>query len=458
MRPVITQLSYILAVILFVLGLRYLNSPATARRGNMLASIGMFVAVVVTLLDRGILHYETILIGILIGSAIGVVSARTVKMTAMPQMVGLLNGLGGGASALVATGEFLRLSSGVSIPIDTMLTIVISLLIGGVTFTGSMVAFGKLQGLIRGTPVVLPLHHAINLLLLFAFVMVGLYMGIHPTLTTPFLVMASISLLLGILLVIPIGGADMPVIISLLNSFSGLAASGAGFVLKNNILIVAGALVGAAGMILTVIMCRAMNRSLPQVLFGALGREEVVEAGGERTVRSIDVEEAAMILAYARSVIIVPGYGMAVAQAHHTVRELADELEAKGVDVKYAIHPVAGRMPGHMNVLLAEANVPYSKLYDMDEINPEFERTDVALVIGASDIVNPAARYKQGSPIYGMPILEVDRAKHIIVIKRSLSPGFSGVENELFYNPKTMMLFGSAREMVQELVREVKKL
>ncbi len=451
----LVELIYLLSVILFVAGLRYLNSPATARRGNLLASVGMALAIAATLAGKGISHLWIILAGLLAGSIIGAVAARKVKMTAMPQMVGLLNGLGGGASALVATGEFVRLSP--SIPLDTVVTIILSLLIGGVTFTGSLVAFGKLQGLVKGTPTVLPLHRAVTILLSIAFLLLSFSLHISPL--AVFTTMAIISLILGVLLVIPIGGADMPVAISLLNSFSGLAASGAGFVLKNNMLIVAGALVGAAGMILTFIMCRAMGRSLLHVLFGAFGgKEELAEEAGERRVRSIDVEEAAMILAYARSVIIVPGYGMAVAQAHHAVRELADELEARGVEVKFAIHPVAGRMPGHMNVLLAEANVPYSKLYDMDDINPEFERTDVALVIGASDIVNPAARHKKGSPIYGMPILEVDRARQVIVIKRSLSPGFSGVENELFYNPKTMMLFGGARDVVQELIKEVKRL
>lgn len=461
--PNLIQLAYIGAAALFIIGLRYLNSPATARRGNLLAAIGMFIAIVVTLLDRQVLNYEMILLGVVIGSLAGGIAARMVKMTAMPQMVGLFNGFGGGASALVAIGAFWRLVGAPhAVPLDTTLTMILGVLIGGVTFTGSMIAFGKLQGLMPGSPVTFPMQQPLNALLLVAFLVGGVYLMavlIDPAI---FLALVGISLILGILFVIPIGGADMPVVISLLNSFSGLAASAAGFVVKNNMLIVAGSLVGAAGLILTNIMCKAMNRSLANVLFSAFGVGELAAgttaATGEKTVRSIDAEEAAMVLAYARSAIIVPGYGMAAAQAQHAVRDLAEQLEKRGVEVKYAIHPVAGRMPGHMNVLLAEANVPYTQLYDMEEINPEFERTDVALVIGANDVVNPAARHEKGSPIYGMPILNADRARHIVIIKRSLNPGFAGVDNELFYDEKTMMLFGSAREMVTSLVSEVKQL
>ncbi len=458
------EISYLIAASLFIIGLKYLNSPATARKGNLIASIGMLIAIVTTLLDRGVLNYEMIFIAMIIGSLIGAVTARLVKMTAMPQMVGLFNGFGGGASALVSIGEFWRLTgSPGEIPIDTTTTVILGLLIGGVTFTGSLVAFAKLQGLIKGSPITFPFQQSINGLLLAFFVIGGGYIiGVSPYALTLFLILTIVSLILGVLFVIPIGGADMPVVISLLNSFSGLAASAAGFVLKNNVLIVSGALVGASGLILTNIMCKAMNRSLSHVLFGAFGVGEMApgttEVEGGKTVRSVDVEEAAMILAYARSIIIVPGYGMAAAQAQHAVRELADQLEGRGVEVKYAIHPVAGRMPGHMNVLLAEANVPYSQLHDMDDINPEFERTDVALVIGANDIINPAARHSKGSPIYGMPILNVDKAQHIIIIKRSLNPGFAGIDNELFYNPKTMMLFGGAKDMVNGLVNEIKQL
>ncbi|MFQ5838936.1 MAG: NAD(P)(+) transhydrogenase (Re/Si-specific) subunit beta [Thermoplasmata archaeon] len=458
------ELAYLAAASLFILGLRYLNSPATARRGNLLASIGMLIAIVATLLNRGVLNYEMIVIGILIGSVFGATGARLVKMTAMPQMVGLFNGFGGGASALVAIAEFWRrMGTPEGVPLGTATTVMVGLLIGGITLTGSLVAFGKLQGVITGSPVTFPLQQPLNGALLIAFVAGSAYLmigGIDPTL---FLILVALALTLGVLMVIPIGGADMPVVISLLNSFSGLAASAAGFILMNNVLIVSGALVGAAGLILTRIMTKAMNRTLTNVLFGAFGTGEAAPGAGtavvsEKAVRSIDPEEAAMVVGYARSVIIVPGFGMAAAQAQHAVAEMADLLERRGVDVKYAIHPVAGRMPGHMNVLLAEANVPYTKLYDMDDINPDFERTEVALIIGANDVVNPAARHDKGSPIYGMPILNADKARHVIVIKRSLNPGFSGVDNELFYYERTMMLFGHAREMVTELVSEIKQL
>ncbi len=462
--PSSIQLSYLVASALFIIGLKQLGSPATARKGNLLAAIGMLIAIVATLLDRAVLNYEMVLIGMAIGSAIGAIMAQRVEMTAMPQMVGLLNGFGGAASALVAVGAFWKVIHGVNaIPVDETVTIILSVLIGGITFTGSLLAFVKLQGLISGSPITFPFQQPFNITLLAGFLAGSAYLIVNPKDTTVFLALVGISLLLGVLFVLPIGGADTPVVISLLNSFSGLAASAAGFVLMNNMLIISGALVGASGIILTQIMCKAMNRSITNVLFSAFGSGKKVEgstaAGIEgRALRSIDAEEGAMMLGYAKSVVIVPGYGMAVAQAQHAVRELADQLERLGVDVKYAIHPVAGRMPGHMNVLLAEANVPYPQLYDMDDINPEFDRTDVALVIGANDVVNPAARSDAGSPIYGMPILEVDRAHHTIVIKRGMSNGFAGVENELFYKDKTMMLFGSAKEMVTQLVSSVKEL
>jgi NAD(P) transhydrogenase subunit beta len=422
----------------------------------------MLLAVVATLLDRQVLNYEMILLGLAIGSVIGAIAAQKVAMTEMPQMVGLLNGLGGAASALVAVAEFWRLLGTSTIPLDANISILLDVLIGGVTFTGSLVAFAKLQGLISGSPIKFPLQQPINAFLLVSFVAGSAYALIAPGNLPVFLALVAISLLLGVLFVIPIGGGDMPVVISLLNSLSGIAASAAGFVVMNNMLIIAGALVGASGLILTEIMCKAMNRSLASVLFGAFGgsgaSSGATTVGGDKTVRSIDAEEGAMMLGYARSVAIVPGYGMAVAQAQHNVRELADRLEHMGVDVKYAIHPVAGRMPGHMNVLLAEANVPYTQLHDMEDINPQFEQIDVALVIGANDVVNPAARHNADSPIYGMPILEVDKAKQTIVIKRGMSTGFAGVDNDLFYEEKTTMLFGSAKDMVAKLVAEVKQL
>ncbi|NJN59756.1 MAG: NAD(P)(+) transhydrogenase (Re/Si-specific) subunit beta, partial [Leptolyngbyaceae cyanobacterium SL_5_9] len=436
--PTGIEITYLVAASLFIVGLKQLGSPATARRGNLIAAIGMFLAIVATLLNQSVLNYQMILVGVVIGSLVGAIAAQKVEMTAMPQMVGLLNGLGGAASTLIAVGEYWRLmGTGDPIPLDATLTIILSVLIGNITLTGSFLAFAKLQGLVSGSPVTYPLQQPINILLLVGFLAGSTYLVTTATDPTIFLVINGISLLLGVLFVLPIGGADMPVVISLLNSFSGLAASAAGFVLMNNMLIIAGALVGASGIILTQIMCKAMNRSLASVLFGAFGGATKVTGGASGTqqdkiVRSIGAEEGAMMLGYARSVVIVPGYGMAVAQAQHTVRELADQLEKMGVEVKYAIHPVAGRMPGHMNVLLAEANVPYPQLYDMDDINPEFERTDVALVIGANDVVNPAARSDANSPIYGMPILEVDKAQHTIVIKRGMSAGFAGVENDLF--------------------------
>lgn len=460
------ELAYLLAASLFILGLKKLGSPATARQGNMTAAVGMLIAVVATLLNQSVLNYQMILVGIIIGSIIGAIAAKKVAMTAMPQMVGIFNGLGGAASALVAVGEYFRVLNGSgAVSVDAGITTMLGVLIGGVTLTGSLIAFAKLQGIMTGSPITFPLQQPVNFLLVAGFLAGSIYFLFTPQNTILFLGLVAVSLLLGVLFVIPIGGADMPVVVSLLNSYSGLAASAAGFILMNNMLIISGALVGASGLILTQIMCKAMNRSLTNVLFSAFGTGEsaggAAIAGGstsQKVVHRVEAEEGAMMLGYARSVVIVPGYGMAVAQAQHSVRELTDYLERLGVEVKYAIHPVAGRMPGHMNVLLAEANVPYTQLYDMDDINPEFDQTDVALVIGANDVVNPAARDSQSSPIYGMPILEVDRAKHTIVIKRSLSTGFAGIDNELFYKDKTMMLFGSAKDMVAQLVAEIKQL
>ncbi len=466
--PTGIELAYLTAASLFILGLKFLGSPASARRGNQLAAVGMLIAVIATLLQQSVLNYQMILLGVILGSLIGAIAAQRVAMTAMPQMVGIFNGLGGAASALVAIAEFWRrLHTTGSVSLDATVMAVLGVLIGGITLTGSLLAFAKLQGLISGSPVTFPLQQFLNASLLGGFLSASAYLLAAPqtpiALLVLFLALASISLLLGALFVLPIGGADMPVVISLLNSFSGLAASAAGFILANNMLIIAGALVGASGLILTQIMCKAMNRPLTNVLFGAFGgdRTALASAGEgtpDKVVRTISAEEGAMMLGYARSVVIVPGYGMAVAQAQHSVRELANQLEKMGVEVKYAIHPVAGRMPGHMNVLLAEANVPYNQLYEMDDINSEFDRTDVALVIGANDVVNPAARNDPSSPIHGMPILDVDKARRAIVIKRSMRTGFAGVDNELFYKDETMMLFGGAQDTVSQLVTEVKQL
>ncbi len=462
--PTGIQLTYLVAASLFILGLKKLGSPATARNGNLVAAVGMLLAIIATLLDQKVLNYEMILVGLAIGSVLGTVIAYKVQMTEMPQMVGLLNGLGGASSALIAVAEFWRLlDSSQPIPLDVNISMLLDVLIGGVTLTGSFLAFAKLQGLVSGTPITFPLQQPVNLFLLGSYLAGSAYLIMTPDSLPVFLGVVAVSLVLGVMFVLPIGGGDMPVVISLLNSLSGVAAAAAGFVVMNNMLIIAGALVGASGIILTEIMCKAMNRSLFSVLFSAFGSVSTATGGAaagasNQPVRSIDPEEGAMMLGYARSVVIVPGYGMAVAQAQHSVRELADQLERMGVDVKYAIHPVAGRMPGHMNVLLAEANVAYTQLYDMEDINPQFEQADVALVIGANDVVNPAARSDKNSPIYGMPILEVDRAKQTIVIKRGMSAGFAGVDNELFYKDKTTMLFGSAKDMVAKLVSEVKQL
>ena len=462
MRDALIDLVYLIAAVLFIEGLRRLASPKTARRGNLISSIGMLLAIVATLFDQHIVSYQLIIVGVIVGSAIGAWMARSVAMTAMPQMVGILNGFGGGASALVAAAEWHRLiQPGATLDAVTAVSIYASTLIGGVTFSGSMIAAGKLQEWVPGRPVLFKGQHVLNLVLLLAMVSAAVYLSAAHELPAVFVGMNVIALILGVLLTIPIGGADMPVVICLLNSYSGLAGATTGFVIQNHALIITGALVGASGIILTQIMCKAMNRSLANVLFGGFGATVAVAGEKEkalaaRGVRQMTPEDAAMLLGYAQQVIVVPGYGLAVAQAQHEVRELADVLEKKGVKVKYAIHPVAGRMPGHMNVLLAEANVPYDQLYDMDQINPEFDHTDVSLVIGANDVVNPAARSTPSSPLYGMPILDVDKSHNVIVMKRSMRPGFAGVENELFYDPKTSMLFGDAKDSLKKLVQEVK--
>jgi NAD(P) transhydrogenase subunit beta len=430
-----------------------------------LAALAMLIAIVATLVANEVLSWTGIVAGMVLGSLIGGLAARTVKMTDMPQLVGIFNGFGGGASALVAAAELMRVqSSGATLALGDGFTIAISCLIGTVTFSGSFIAFGKLQGLVSGNPITFPLQKTFNALLFLALLVLGVsVMGVFSvgglSALTVFSIFTVIALLFGVLLVIPIGGADMPVVISLLNSYSGLAASAAGFVIGNNVLIIAGALVGAAGLILTIIMCKAMNRSLANVIFGAFGGEagSAAQVGsGDQTARSVDAEGAAMILAYAQSVVVVPGYGLAVAQAQHELRKAMDSLEERGVDVKYAIHPVAGRMPGHMNVLLAEADVPYDKLFDLDEINEDFARTDVVLVVGANDVVNPEAHNPQ-SVIAGMPILDVDKAKSVIIMKRSLSPGFAGIDNPLFYMGHSLMFFGDAKESMGDLVREIRE-
>jgi NAD(P) transhydrogenase subunit beta len=459
----VAELGYLVASAFFIVGLKWLGSPATAPAGNRLSAWGMLLAIVVTLLDARLASWVEVVVGMLVGSGLGLWMARTVQMTSMPQMVALLNGFGGAASLLVGGAEFLKAElAGEVIPTETGVTIQLSILIGAVTLSGSLVAWAKLQEVMTGKPITYPLQKALNAGLFLAVVGLGAYQVMTPeSFLGPFYAVIGISLLLGVLLVIPIGGADMPVVISLLNSYSGIAAAMTGFVIDNHVLIIAGALVGSSGIILTRIMCKAMNRSLANVLFGAFGG---ATAGGAAkssaglTVRSVTPEDAAVQLAYARNVIVVPGYGLAVAQAQHVVRELAELIEKNGGAVKYAIHPVAGRMPGHMNVLLAEANVPYDRLYDMDQINDQFEQADVALVIGANDVVNPAARSDTSSPIYGMPILDVDKAKAVIVLKRGMNPGFAGIENELFYHPRTAMLFGDAKASLTRLVTEVKAL
>jgi len=456
------QFAYLAAAVLLILGLRQLGSPKTAPKGNLTASIGMLVAVVATLVKQDVVDYWVILAGIVVGSGIGAALALRIQMTAMPQMVALLNGFGGAASGLVAVAELLGYMRRAEEPTGIVpVAIVLGILIGSITLTGSVIAFAKLQEMMRGAPITYPGQRVVNALLGLGLVAVAVMLAASPLDGTAFWVLTGLSLLMGVLLVIPIGGADMPVVISLLNSYSGLAACATGFVLGNSGLVISGSLVGASGLILTKIMCDAMNRSLGNVLFGAFGAvvEGPAGAGPEtRTAKGYTPEDAAVIFSNSRSCIVVPGYGMAVAQAQHAVRELSDLLQEKGISVKFAIHPVAGRMPGHMNVLLAEADVPYENLVAMDEINSEFPETDVALVIGANDVVNPDARTEKGSPIYGMPILDVDRSRNVFVIKRSMNPGFAGVQNPLFFNDNTMMIFGDAKGTVLGLVEAVREL
>jgi NAD(P) transhydrogenase subunit beta len=455
----------LVAIALFIYGLHELNSPATARRGNRLAMIGMFIALVGVVASTEGVGWWAIAVGTAIGAIIGVYAALKVKMTAMPQMVALYNGAGGGAAALISTVEFYVVRGG-TIQMDDViaLSLVLSAIIGAISFAGSIVAFLKLQELMTGRPVTYPGQQIVNAIVLLAILGLGgwfvVTLGVLPL--WAFGVMMLAALVLGVLFVLPIGGADMPVVISLLNSFTGLAVAITGFELSNTLLIICGAIVGASGTLLTILMGRAMNRPITNVLFGAFGAaggsEPAAGSGGPQQVRSATADDVAVMLAYASKVVFVPGYGMAVAQAQHSVKALADQLEKRGVKVSYAIHPVAGRMPGHMNVLLAESNVPYNQLLDMDDVNPEFPTTDVALVIGANDVTNPAARNVPSSPIYGMPILDVDKAANVVVLKRSMRSGFAGIENPLYEMPNTSMLFGDAKASIDELTAAVKAL
>jgi H+-translocating NAD(P) transhydrogenase subunit beta len=461
--PFLVAIAYLLAAVCFILGLKRLGSPATARQGNVISGLGMLLAITVTLFDRAIVSYSVIVAGVIVGGAIGLAMARMVKMTDMPQMVALLNGFGGGASLVVGGAEFLKSELvGEVLRLDTAITIQLAMLIGAVTLSGSIIAFAKLQELMTGRPITFAGQKVFNAGIFGLIVVLSIYQIATPDPHLwPFYLITALSLLLGIMLVIPIGGADMPVVISLLNSYSGIAAAMTGFVINNHVLIIAGALVGSSGIILSQIMCRAMNRSLANVLFGAFGA-----AGGSisarssegLTVKQVTVEDMAVQLAYARLVVVIPGYGLAVAQAQHQVRELAELVEKQGGEVKYAIHPVAGRMPGHMNVLLSEANVSYDRLItDVDEANAVLPRADVAIVIGANDIVNPAALEDPGSPIYGMPIVRADTAQRTVIMKRSMASGFAGIENDLFYRENSYMLFGDAKKTLEGLVQEIKQ-
>ncbi|MFC1477360.1 NAD(P)(+) transhydrogenase (Re/Si-specific) subunit beta [candidate division KSB1 bacterium] len=458
----IINIAYLIAAVLFIFGLKGLAHPRTAVRGNMLGALGMLIAIVVTLINQNIVDYWVIIAGIIVGGSVGSLLAFKVPMTGMPQMVALLNGFGGGASVLVAGAALIEsASTGSTDNLQRSIAIVASAMIGAVTFWGSLVAFAKLQELMKGSAILLPGRQVINALLALAAIVVGVMIVMEPSNTNLYWILVAIGSVLGVLAVIPIGGADMPVVISLLNSYSGLAAAATGFVINNNGLIIAGSLVGASGLILTNIMCVAMNRSLAHVLFGVLGPVEGGPSADEiyaGKVKATSAEEVAMLLDVAQRVVIVPGYGMAVSQAQHTVRDLYNLLESRGVTVEFAIHPVAGRMPGHMNVLLAEADIPYEKLLEMDAVNPTMDQCDVALVIGANDVVNPVAKTDPKSPIAGMPIIDVDKAKTAVVIKRSLSPGFAGIPNPLFAMDHTLMFFGDGKKAFVDLVAAVKEM
>jgi NAD(P) transhydrogenase subunit beta len=453
-RENLIEIAYLFATALFIFSLKWMSSPSTARRGVLAGEIGMLVAVVGTLVNQGIVDYRWIATGLVLGSLIGV-PLGMVQMTAVPQRTALSHAFGALCVTLVGTSEYYLRAP--AVPRFMMSVLSVEVILGALTFTGSLMAAGKLQEVLPQRPITYKGQNIVNLSLLAVAIGVAGYLVIHPEQTILFTVILAIPLVFGVLMIIPIGGADMPTVISLLNSYAGLSAAAMGFVLDSKLLIIAGALDGASGFILSVNMSKAMNRSFTNVLFGAFGQEQAVAAGEKeaRPVRSATGEEAAAILAAANKVIVVPGYGMAVAQAQHKVRELYDALTKRGVDVRFAIHPVAGRMPGHMNVLLAEADIPYDKLFDMDEINGEFPQTDVALVIGANDVTNPAARTDTSSPIYGMPILDVDKARMVMVIKRSMNPGFAGIDNPLYYLDRTIMLFGDAKSFVGAIVREL---
>ncbi|MCZ6638978.1 MAG: NAD(P)(+) transhydrogenase (Re/Si-specific) subunit beta [Candidatus Dadabacteria bacterium] len=466
MSPGLVNIAYLVAASLFIFGLKGLSHPRTAVRGNRLGALGMLLAIVITLLDQSIVGYGIILAGIVVGGGIGAVLAVRIKMTDMPQLVALFNGFGGVASVLVAGAALLEVAvlkgtlGSIAINAQFSISTFASGLIGAITFWGSLVAFGKLQGLTNDGSVRYPGDQIVKVVLVIAILIFGYMMVIYPDSSIPYWLMVIVASVLGILFVIPIGGADMPVVVALLNSFSGLAAAAAGFILVNSVLIVAGTLVGASGIILTIVMCKAMNRSLVNVLFGTFtvteGGPSADEVYGGK-VKSTSPEEVAMLLEGAKRVCIVPGYGMAVAQAQHAVKELFDLLEGHGTTVEFGVHPVAGRMPGHMNVLLAEADIPYERLKDMDEINPGFKQVDVTIVIGANDVVNPVARTDPDSPIAGMPILDVDYSKTVVIIKRSLSPGFAGIPNPLFAADNTLMLFGDGKKMVEGIVKSLKE-
>ncbi|MFA6119149.1 MAG: NAD(P)(+) transhydrogenase (Re/Si-specific) subunit beta [Parachlamydiales bacterium] len=453
MRDLIINFFYLISSVFFILGLKMLSSLKDAKKGNFISAIGMLIAIIATLISKEIVDYFWIIIGIGIGTILGIISAKKVLMTKMPQMVALLNGFGGLASLLVGWGVYYY---NVNIDIFTASTIFLSILIGGITFTGSMVAWAKLDEKITGKPILFHGQMILNVSLLLAMTIIGIIFSINPSSTLILSIVLVVgSLILGVLSVIPIGGADMPVVISLLNSYSGIAACATGFVIKNNALIVSGALVGASGIILTSIMCKAMNRSLSNVLFSGFGSLKIQETSKEKKeAKSISAKDAYFVLEAAKSVVIVPGYGLAVAQAQHLVKELCDILEENDIDVKFAIHPVAGRMPGHMNVLLAEADVSYDKLVEMDDINRIIDTVDVCMVIGANDVVNTSARDDKTSPIFGMPIIEVDRAKNVFILKRSMASGFAGIDNPLFYKENTAMIFGDAKKTLSEIIEE----
>ena len=458
-QPDAIRAAYLIAFACFIVGLRFLNHPRTARRGNWIAAVGMAIAVVATLLDDDIGDWGLIVLGVVIGTAVGIPAARTVKMTAMPQMVALFNGVGGGAAALVAWVEF---RNGHDPPLEVLIPILFAAVIGSISFWGSNVAFAKLQELISGRPIMLPGQHFVNLGLALIVLAAAVAIAAGSDSEGLFIAILVLSAVLGLMVVLPIGGADMPVVISMLNALTGLSAAATGMALDSVALIVAGTLVGASGSILTNLMAEAMNRSIPNIVAGGFGGGAAAPGGMElpegATVTSTSAQDVAIQLSYASRVVVVPGYGMAVAQAQHAVRELADELEKRDIAVEYAIHPVAGRMPGHMNVLLAEADVPYDALKEMDEINPSFPQVDVSLVIGANDVTNPIARTDPSSPIYGMPILDVDKSHAVIVLKRSMNPGFAGIDNPLYYDDRTSMLFGDAKASIMEVLSEVKNL